>query len=43
MKALQPLRIAHVRLATGDMLGVTRIDQNYLKAASSSNSKIGIQ
>ena len=33
VKALQPLRIAHVHLATGDMLGVTRIDQNYLKAA----------
>jgi hypothetical protein len=33
VKALQPLRIAHVRLAAGDMLGGTRIDQKYLKAA----------
>ena len=33
VKPLQPLRIAHVRLATGNMLGVTCIDQNYLKAA----------
>jgi len=32
VKALQPLRIAHVCLATRHMLGVTGIDQKYLEA-----------
>jgi hypothetical protein len=32
MKPLQPLSIADVGLASGHVLGVARIDQNYLKA-----------
>jgi hypothetical protein len=33
MKALQPLRIAHVGLATRHMLGVSCINQKYLETA----------
>jgi len=43
VKPLQPLRIASRPSCDRDMLGVTCVDQNYLKPRSSSNSKIGIQ
>ena len=33
MKPLQPLSVADVGLATGDMLGIARVDQKDLKAA----------
>jgi hypothetical protein len=33
VKSLEPLRVAHVRLTSGHMLGVTRVDEEHLNAA----------
>jgi len=43
VKPLQPLRIAHVRLATGTCLASRALTRITSKPRSSSNSKIGIQ